>query len=377
MFDPSEYRQRLEKLQQKIQAADLDVFLLRSDINIMYLTGVDYYSCERKVLMAVPAQGEPTLIVPRMELERLSQASTVTQIVHYWEMDAKPGRGWFELLEKTLGSAQKIGLEPGIEVDIATKLSTYQCSVLPLIEDIRVIKSPAEIALTQRIATYWTTAMNTMLKQIRVGQSVPELMRIGGQVTKEIFASESGASHFNTRAEMIYQVSPDSSSPHHFSMCADDTIPHGATIINSIGCIKWYNAENERTILVGNYTGEQAELFDIATQAQQLALDLIKPGVACAEVDCQVQDFFASQGVTEYTRHRAGHGFGMEGHERPYTSEGSPEIYQANMIVSVEPGLYVEGVGGFRHCDTLLITEDGTENFTLGTPKDRTSLTFS
>ena len=100
MFDPSEYRQRLEKLQQKIQAADLDVFLLRSDINIMYLTGVDYYSCERKVLMAVPAQGEPTLIVPRMELERLSQASTVTQIVHYWEMDAKPGRGWFELLKK-------------------------------------------------------------------------------------------------------------------------------------------------------------------------------------------------------------------------------------------------------------------------------------
>ena len=73
---------------------------------------------------------------------------------------------------------------------------------------------------------------------------------------------------------------------------------------------------------------------------------------------------------------RAGHGFGMEGHERPYTSEGSPEIYQPNMLISVEPGLYVDGIGGFRQCDTVLITENGTENFTLGTPKAREQMTF-
>ena len=352
-------------------------FLVRSDINIMYLTGVDYYSCERKVLMLVPAQGEPTLIVPRMELERLRQAKTVTQIVHYWEMDAKLGRGWLELLEKALGSAQKIGLEPGIEADIVAELSSYQWTILPLVEDIRVIKSPAEIALTKRIAGYWTVAMNNMLEQVQVGQSIPELMRIGRRITEKIFADEPGADQFNTSAEMLYQISPDSSNPHHFSMGAHEVIPDGATIINSIGAVKWYNAENERTVLVGGYTSEQAELFDIATQGQQLALDLIKPGVLCAEVDCKVQEFFAAEGVADHTRHRAGHGFGMEGHERPYTSEGSSEIYQANMIISVEPGLYVEGIGGFRHCDTLLITESGTENFTLNTPKDRASLTFS
>ena len=68
--------------------------------------------------------------------------------------------------------------------------------------------------------------------------------------------------------------------------------------------------------------------------------------------------------------------FGMNGHERPYTSEGSLEIYQPGMIISVEPGLYVEGVGDFRHSDTLLITEDGTENWTLGTPKRREDLSL-
>ena len=75
-------------------------------------------------------------------------------------------------------------------------------------------------------------------------------------------------------------------------------------------------------------------------------------------------------------RHRAGHGFGMEGHERPYTSEGSEETYQPNMLISVEPGLYVNGVGGFRHSDTVLITEDGIDVLTAGTPIDRKGLTF-
>ena len=165
-------------------------------------------------------------------------------------------------------------------------------------------------------------------------------------------------------------------SPHHFAFRADDVLPNGPTVINAVGAIADYNAENERTILTGNYTEQHAELFDLMQQGQQLALDLIKPGVPCAEVDCAVQHFFAKAGMTEHLRHRVGHGFGIEPHERPYTSEGSEEVYQPNMIISVEPGLYVEGVGGFRHSDTVLITEDGIENFTTGTPKDRASLTF-
>ena len=376
MFTPIEYQQRLRHLQKKIKAADLDVFIVRTDINIMYLTGVDYFSGERKVLMVVPAKGEPTLIVPRMELERLSRSDTVKQVLQYWEMDAKPGRGWVELLHDVIGSVQQVGLEPFAEADILAELCDYQWIVLPLVEDVRLIKSSAEITLVKRIASYWTTAMNNMLKQIHVGQSVPELMRIGGKIIEKIFANESGSNQFNTHASMMYQIAPHSSSPHHLSMEIDDTIPHGPTIVNALGSVKWYTAENERTILAGDYTVEHAELFDIATRGQQLALDLIKPGISCAEVDCAVQNFFSIEGVSQHTRHRTGHGFGMDGHERPYTSEGSFDVYQPNMIISVEPGLYVDGLGGFRHCDTILITKDGTENLTSNPPKTREKMTF-
>lgn len=75
-------------------------------------------------------------------------------------------------------------------------------------------------------------------------------------------------------------------------------------------------------------------------------------------------------------RHRVGHGFGLLDQEAPYISEGSKEIFQSGMLVSVEPGLYVNGVGGFRHSDTVLITEKGIDVLTVDTPIDRKSLTF-
>ena len=376
MFDRKEYQQRVARLQTHIQKSELDAFVVRTDTNIIYLNGVDFYSAERKVLMIVPATGQPSLIVPRMEQERLSRSATVGHVLTYWEMDAKPGRGWKELLHDSLSNFQRVGIEPLADADVVAELQPYQWQVLPLVEDIRVIKSSAEIALIRRISHYWTEAMNAMLKEVRVGKSIPELMQAGSSIRSKILENEPNTDHFNTTLYMLYGCSPESSSPHHFSLNSEDIIPTGPTIINALGKVNWYTAENERTILAGDFTAQHAELFDIAQQGQQLAVDLIKPGVPCADVDCAVQDFFTEQGVAEHMRHRVGHGFGMEGHERPYTSEGSEEVYQPNMLISVEPGLYVEGIGGFRHCDTLLITENGTENFTLGTPKDRASLTF-
>ena len=376
MFEVIEYQQRLDALQQHIQQAGLDAFIARGNRNITYLTGVDYDSEERKVLMIVPAHGQATVIVPRMELERLSSSQTANRVVSYWEMNAKPGRGWATLLHDTLGGARQIGVEADLEADIITELREYTWSVSPVLENVRLIKSPAEIALCQRIAGYWNQAMKAMLKQLAVGQSVPALMRIGEGITDSIFALEPGADQFNTTAQMVLATSPGASVPHYLSMAADDVIPHGATVLNALGWVNWYNAENERTVLVGDYTAEQAELFDIATRGHYLALDLIKPGVPCADVEAQLQNYFAEQGVSAYLRHRTGHGFGMDGHERPYTSEGSEDIYQPGMIISVEPGLYVEGVGGFRHSDTVLITDQGIENWSEEVPKRRQQMTF-
>ena len=95
MFEPSEYQQRLKCLQESVKSAELDALVIRTDENISYLIGVHCALGERKALLVVPAIGEPSLIVPRMEKEQLSGAVSVDNILVYWEKDAKSGEtGW-------------------------------------------------------------------------------------------------------------------------------------------------------------------------------------------------------------------------------------------------------------------------------------------
>ena len=376
MFTATEYQQRIIDLKAAIQRSGLDAMVVSTDPNLTYLTGISVFSMERPMAMVVPAEGPTRLVLPRMEQEPLAESPTVDHHHVYWELDANPGRGWMEALQEAIGPARNLGVDPFAEVTITTALNDYQWQISTLVEDLRVIKSPAEIALTRRVAGYWTQAINTMLDIAKAGTPVGELMAVGGKIAETVFQHEPAANWINTKVVQFFQCAPLSGSPHHLSYRADEVLPDGPSIINAVGSICHYNAENERTILTGNPTAQHAELFDLATQGHQLALELIKPGVRCADVDSAVQAFFIKEGVGDHMRHRIGHGFGLEPHERPYLSEGSEEVFKPNMIISVEPGLYIDGVGGFRHSDTVLITESGIENFTSGTPKDRQSLTF-
>jgi len=376
VFESAEICQRLKRIQERIRSVELDALVLCTDANISYLIGVHCELGERQAALVIPAKGEPSLIVPRLEQEQLSAAVSVDNILVYWEKDSKPGRNWTDLLYETLGSAKHIGIDPLTDIGISTVLSDYQWQVSDIVEQLRIIKSPAEIALTRRVADYWTRAMNAMLSIAKAGLPVGDLMAAGGAIANEVFAYEPDANWINTRIIQFFQTSPASSAPHHLSHRPDERLPHGPTILNAIGSVCDYYAENERTILTGNYTAQHAELFDITHRAHELALSLIKPGVPCADVDCAVQDYFNEQGLGKHSKHRVGHGFGLIDQEAPYLSEGSQEIFQPGMLCSVEPGLYVNGVGGFRHSDTVLITEEGNEILTAGTPIDRAGLTF-
>ncbi|MBY6272787.1 MAG: aminopeptidase P family protein, partial [Bacillaceae bacterium] len=108
-------------------------------------------------------------------------------------------------------------------------------------------------------------------------------------------------------------------------------------------------------------------------EAQQIAFSAIKPGVPFSAVDEAVQNYFAEEGLTEYVRHHTGHSIGLLGHEAPFFDRGDHTPIRPGMVVTVEPGLYVRGLGGFRHSDTVLVTEKGIEILT-DYPRDLESL---
>ena len=102
------------------------------------------------------------------------------------------------------------------------------------------------------------------------------------------------------------------------------------------------------------------------TEARRLVFDMIKPGLPCSDLDVAVNDFLSKKGyVSEAQRlHRTGHGIGLGTHEAPWLAEGSKDRLSENMVISVEPGIYLKGLGGIRHSDTVLVTKSGYELLT-------------
>jgi len=125
-----------------------------------------------------------------------------------------------------------------------------------------------------------------------------------------------------------------------------------------------YHTELERTLFMGSPSEPQRRYYEVARGAQQLAMSLLRPGALCAEIDEKVSKWFAAQGCSEFALHHQGHGLGLEGHERPFLDVGDSTVIEAGMVLSVEPGLYVPGVGGFRNSDTVAVGERGAEILT-------------
>src|SRR6266705_1216109 len=123
--------------------------------------------------------------------------------------------------------------------------------------------------------------------------------------------------------------------------------------------IDGYRSELERTMIIGEPTQEPARAFDAMLALQTRAIETMAPGVPAAEVELATLRLADELGVADNLRHHAGHSIGLEGHEAPFLDRGDDAVLEPGMVFTVEPGVYVKDLGGFRHSDTVVITEDG------------------
>ena len=125
-----------------------------------------------------------------------------------------------------------------------------------------------------------------------------------------------------------------------------------------------YGVELERTFFLGHVPEAARAPFAAMLEARATAYALAKPGAVLSEIDRAVRGVIACHGFADAILHRTGHGFGITGHEGPYVALGDDRVLEAGMLISIEPGIYLEGRGGFRHSDTVLITETGCVSLT-------------
>ena len=201
-----------------------------------------------------------------------------------------------------------------------------------------------------------------------------EVFSIGRSIQQKVI-KETPFDYLATNILVAAWPSRISYQPHGIPKVSD-LLVEGSHISLAFLRVNGYSAELERTFFTSKPTKEQEEAFELMMEARRRSYAVLKSGTVAEDVDLAAKQFLIDQGLKENAMHRTGHGIGLGNHEGPYLAEGDKTVLKENMVVSIEPGIYIEGVGGFRHSDTVLITKNGYEILT-NCPDDIKSLTFT
>lgn len=371
-----EYRDRLTNLRSSLSAAELDLFVVSSTESIYYLTGAVFEPLERPFFLLVPLHGDPCLLVPMLDYEHMKKAAKLENhnIKTYREFPAPKGQGWPDKLRELLSDTNRIGVEPSLPQAIFTEFLEYSPKALPLIERLRLVKSPTEVNMIRRAAYYADLGVEKLIEasyyNAKVAEGIAQTRRVSTQIVRDVDEWEP----LTTKVVMATWAAPRSAMPHSVPDL-NDRLGEGPHVALALTRVNGYAAESERTYFTGPPSGETREAFEAMMAARRVAFDSIRPGVPCEEVDGAVNEFLQKEGYggEDQRLHRTGHGFGLSNHEAPWVAEGSQDRLAENMVISVEPGIYLSGVGGVRHSDTVLVTKDGPELLTTF-PTDMDSL---
>ena len=257
---------------------------------------------------------------------------------------------------------QRIGFESGLaygKVDDLRSRGEEAWSWVPLKEclgELRANKEPAEIAALSVAAGLHVEAFAEIEPLIRPGIAEREvalalefaLKRRGGEEKSFDFIVASG---------------PRGALPH--GVAGDKTLVEGELVTIDFGCrIDGYHSDETVTVALGSVPDELRRVYATVLAAHDLAIAALRPGVALAEVDRIARDHIAEVGYGAFFGHGLGHGVGLEVHESPTVSARSKAVAAAGMVVTIEPGIYLPGLGGVRIEDMLLVTDDGARVLT-------------
>jgi Xaa-Pro dipeptidase len=355
---------------------------------VLYYAGFAFVPTERPIAFVLAADGTRALVVPRLEVEHAEAKSTLDRVEHYPEY---PGDTRAEtVLARTLSD---LGLDGTIGADqdgypwilgyrgptLSELSGATVVRVTERIEAQMAVKSEAEVALIRESVRWGNLAHRLLQRYTRVGATETEVsQRASDEATfamldaiGEIYRAQSfhaSGAHAGYRG----QIGRNSAIPH--TLPGNIVFRAGDVLVTGASAPVWgYLSELERTMVIGEPAPEQEEMFRHMLALQDLALDAIRPGRACAEVDGAVRAYFDEHDLWPHWRHHTGHAIGLRYHEGPFLDSGDDTEIRPGMVFTVEPGLYSPELGGFRHSDTVLVTETGTEILTYY-PRDLASL---
>ncbi len=356
---------RVAAAQERMARQNLDWYVCFDPDNVYYLTNFANFVHERPFILLIPSRGPLRFIVPKLEIPHvLSRKVGDIELIEYFEFPAPAGGNWFDLLGTVLGGAQRVGVESVCQVQICDAIPAERVRT-DIVDDLRLIKSPYEIGRMVYSARIVSAAMADFLAKAEAGRSSSIASAAVSKLMMGMLVRDNPSINpFATRTSAVFQPPVYSHDPHNFSDLAvamQEGGPH-VSIINA--SLNGYASEIERTFFIGHAPELAKRPFEVMMQARRLAFDMTLPGARMSDVDKAVNRFFRDSGYADNLLHRTGHGMGVTGHEAPFLAEGDDRIIEPGMSFTIEPGIYLPGIGGFRHSDTLIVTEDGNRQLT-------------
>jgi Xaa-Pro aminopeptidase len=226
----------------------------------------------------------------------------------------------------------------------------------PLVEQARMVKDAEEIEHIRAAVLLGARLFDTAIKTIRPGVKEAE---VAAEI--EYAARRSGAEQMSF--ETIIASGERSALPH--GRASEAPIPANGFVVCDFGVIlAGYCSDMTRTVYVGRPSDEARAMYEAVREAQQAAVDAVRPGASLGEVDGAARKLLQRSGLGRYFTHSTGHGVGLEIHETPRVAAGQTETLRPGMVITIEPGVYVPGKWGVRIEDMVVVTERGCEVLT-------------
>lgn len=374
-------KKRLETLRGFMSEKQIELSLIWEPDNQYYLSGFRAITYSRPIVTLISHE-QTELIVPGLEEVHAARKANVDKLyVYYEQIDMRHREvSYLDHLSKILKkypSGTSLGVETGVlPSSVYLYLKEFGFKLVDIGQEVvnmRAVKDEFEIERLKVAGKLSDYAIEESLKHARAGISELEFDSYGDRLLLEI-ASKDYAEELIGYENWTCSGVKRSEMPHLYS--STRKFEDGDVVIHSRQV--WFNgyrAENERTFFVGQPSEEQKDLLKLAIEAQWVAMDLIRPGITAKEVDLASYEVFKKAGYGEYVNHRVGHGLGLSEHEEPYLRFDNELVLQEGMVYTIEPGVYVPGLGGYRHSDTVILTKNGSYSITQY-PRDIDSLMF-
>ncbi|MGO0154161.1 aminopeptidase P family protein [Leuconostoc mesenteroides] len=354
------YEARIAKLQKLLAKLNLDGMIVYQGFNTKYLTGFE------------GGTGDGIVVVGKKHARLITDARYEEDYKDRLPEDVglKITRDYYGVAVKT---AQEFGIKKlAFEASLPYDIYDYLDELLPAdidfdalpkaIEVLREVKDVQELEALRKAANASVKAFKDLLSFIKPGKTEREVANELDRLQKKYGAQKAS---FDTIVASGYR----SALPH--GEATDKVIENGELVTIDFGYyVDGYTSDVTRTIAVGNVSDELKNIYEIVKQANQNAIDVVKPGISGSEIDKVARDYITEHGYGKQFNHGGGHGVGLDIHEGPAISPRSSDEMQVGHLLTIEPGIYLANQGGVRIEDDVVVTADGFENLTASLSKD-------